>query len=225
LQTLQTSFASVPRAIDTFLYRQEQAAERIRTGQRINRPADDPAAFNLALSLRSEVRIKKQAMRNILEGLTYLDALESALRDWSGRLARLRKIAPRTTSPGREGAALQREFDALSGEVHRLLTRAGHPAPGDGRPNTGPVLVVGGDSSPANRFDLGRELTLEPLDPSSLAIPSVSPGEAGNGADASGPLDKALQTVSRNLGRVAAARSRLARIESHLAQSALNLRR
>jgi flagellin len=222
LQTLLSSFVSVPRAIDAFLRRQELAAERIQTGQRINRPADDAAAFSLALSLQSAVRIKKQAILNIRDGLTYLDTLESALRDWGGRLARINETAARNGSPGQQAAVLQREFDASGGEVQRLFTSA-HGAPGSALPNKGPVLQIGGDTSTGNRFDLGQELNLESLDPRSLALPSALAGTGASGADTIGPLDKALQAVSRNLGRVAAVRGRLARIESNLAQSAQNL--
>lgn len=207
MQTLLSSFASVPRAIDAFLRRQELAAERIQTGQRINRPADDAAAFSLALSLQSAVRIKKQAILNIRDGLTYLDTLESALRDWGEKLARLNETAPRNGSPGQQAAVLQREFDA----------------PGSAPHTKGPVLQIGGDTSAGNRFDLGQELNLESLDPRSLALPSALAGAGTSGADTPGPLEKALQAVSRNLGRVAAVRGRLARIESNLAQSAQNL--
>ena len=78
LQTLQSGFLSIPRYLNGLIRLQEQAAERLTTGKRINRPADDPAAFSLSISLQSKVRSKIQAAKNTRQGIAYLDTLEEA---------------------------------------------------------------------------------------------------------------------------------------------------
>jgi flagellin len=225
LQTLQSGFVSIPRYLNGLVRLQEQAAERLTTGKRINRPADDPAAFSLSISLQSEIRAKNQAAKNTRDGVAYLDTLESALKVLAGRLSVIKEISLSAGASVRDAfkqADLQNELDSLSDDFEQLFAAVnsnGMSTPGKVFSSKGPILQIGGDASADSRFDLGQELNLDSLTSFPLTISHLPAGAHKNAGDAVGTLDQVLESVIKNLGRVAAAKSRLTRIENNLLQS------
>ncbi len=69
------------------------SVERISSGIRINRAADDAAGLAISVGLRSDIRALRQAVRNASDGISLLNVTEGALNEQSGILIRLRELA------------------------------------------------------------------------------------------------------------------------------------
>ena len=97
--------------------------ERISSGIRINRGADDAAGLAISEGLRSDIRALRQATRNANDGLSLLNVTEGALNEQSGILIRLRELASQAatgTVGSTERASIQLEFSALRDELTRI---------------------------------------------------------------------------------------------------------
>lgn len=72
--------------------------ERISSGQRINRAADDAAGLGVATSLRTDVRSTQQAIRNSNDGISIITTAESATNEITDILQRMRELAIQSAS-------------------------------------------------------------------------------------------------------------------------------
>ncbi len=99
-------------------------AERLASGQRINRASDDAAGLAIASTLNANSRIYTQAIRNINDGTSALSIAEGALTSLSGILQRQKELATEAangTYSTKQRSALQAESDALTNEYNRIV--------------------------------------------------------------------------------------------------------
>ena len=100
-----------------------KSVERISSGIRINRGADDAAGLAISEGLRSDIRALRQATRNANDGMSLINVTEGALNEQSGILIRLRELASQAatgTVGSTERATIQLEFSALRNELTRI---------------------------------------------------------------------------------------------------------
>ncbi|MBT5348506.1 MAG: flagellin FliC, partial [Nitrospina sp.] len=91
------------------------SVERIASGIRINRGADDAAGLAISEALRSDIRGLRQAVRNANDGISLINVAEGALNEQSSILIRLRELASQAatgTVGSTERATIQLEFTA-----------------------------------------------------------------------------------------------------------------
>ena len=72
--------------------------ERISSGLRINRAADDAAGLGVSESLDSDIRGLKQAMRNGNDGISVIQTAEGATNEVANLLKRMRELAVQSAS-------------------------------------------------------------------------------------------------------------------------------
>jgi flagellin-like hook-associated protein FlgL len=97
--------------------------ERLSSGQRINRAADDAAGLAIADSLRSNARVQAVAVRNINDGVSASNILSSALTSQSEILTRLSELSEQSangTFDNNQRKAISTEFKALVDELARI---------------------------------------------------------------------------------------------------------
>ena len=100
-----------------------RSLERLSSGLRITRAADDAAGLAISEGFRAEIRGMTMASRNALDGISMLQVAEGALNEVSGNLIRMRELAIQSangTLGSAERAALNDEFQALVNEVDRV---------------------------------------------------------------------------------------------------------
>ena len=100
-----------------------KSVERIASGIRVNRGADDAAGLAISEALRSDIRALRQAVRNANDGISLINVAEGALNEQSGILIRLRELASQAatgTVGSTERQTIQLEFSALSNELDRI---------------------------------------------------------------------------------------------------------
>ena len=70
-----------------------KSLEKLSSGMRINRAADDVAGLAISEALKSDIRALGQAGRNAADGVSMVQLAEGALDEVSGVLVRLRELA------------------------------------------------------------------------------------------------------------------------------------
>ena len=70
-----------------------KSMEKLSSGYRINRAADDAAGLSMSEKMRSQIRGLKQAIRNAQDGISFLQTAEGALTEVSDMLTRLKELA------------------------------------------------------------------------------------------------------------------------------------
>ena len=103
--------------------RLQKSLQRLSSGLRITRAADDAAGLAISEGFRAEVRSLVQARRNANDGISLLQIAEGALNETSSILIRMRELsiqaANGTLGPSERGT-LDLEFRALSAEITRI---------------------------------------------------------------------------------------------------------
>jgi len=102
---------------------QENAMERLSTGQRINTAADDAGGVAIASRLTSEIRGTNQAIRNAMDGQAMIDTAEGAHNEIVNILQRMRELsvqAANDTNSAADRTNLQAEVDQLVDEIDRI---------------------------------------------------------------------------------------------------------
>jgi len=97
--------------------------ERISSGLRISRAADDAAGLGVAENLRAAHTSARVAARNTNDGISIIAVAEGASNEVANILVRMRELAVQSSSEtldNAERAYLQDEFVALSTEVDRI---------------------------------------------------------------------------------------------------------
>ena len=104
----------------------ERSLDRLSSGLRITRAADDAAGLAISESLRAQVRGLAQAQRNANDGISVIQTAEGALNEISNILIRLRELAVQSSSTAgisnNERSFLQNEFSALQSEITRIAS-------------------------------------------------------------------------------------------------------
>lgn len=75
-----------------------KSMEKLSSGYRINRAADDAAGLSISEKMRSQIRGLKQATRNAQDGVSFLQTAEGALTEVSDMLTRLKELAVQVTN-------------------------------------------------------------------------------------------------------------------------------
>ncbi len=100
-----------------------KATERLSSGYRINRGADDAAGYAISEVLRADVRALGQARRNANDGISLVEVAEGGLHEINNIMVRLKELSIQAASDTigqRERQYLNQEFFALKDEVDRI---------------------------------------------------------------------------------------------------------
>lgn len=100
--------------------------ERLSSGLRINRAADDAAGLAISEKMRSQIRGLKQAERNSLDGVSLMQVAEGAMTEVHSMLQRMRELAVQAandTNTTSDREAIQLEIDQLLKEIDSIANK------------------------------------------------------------------------------------------------------
>lgn len=100
-----------------------KSMEKLSSGYRINRAADDAAGLSISEKLRYQVRGLDQASENVQDGISVVQVAEGALNETQSVLQRMRELAVQAandTNTSTDRAAIQSEVDELTKEIDRI---------------------------------------------------------------------------------------------------------
>ncbi len=125
-----------------------KSLERLSSGFRINRAADDAAGLSVSMRFRAQIRSMRQASRNAQEGNSLLQTAEGGAEQIASILQRMKELATQaasanTTSSDR--ANISTEVNTLEKEIDRIAgsTKYGNSTLLDGTFGTTDVSVYG----------------------------------------------------------------------------------
>lgn len=99
--------------------------ERLSSGFRINRAADDAAGLQISDRLTSQIQGLNQAVRNANDAISLTQTAEGALGETTIALQRIRQLAIQSQNginSSSDRLALQKEVSALKSEITRIAT-------------------------------------------------------------------------------------------------------
>lgn len=100
--------------------------EKLSSGLRINRAADDAAGLAISEKMRSQIRGLKQAERNSLDGISLMQTAEGAMTEVHSMLQRMRELAVQAandTNTTSDRQAIQLEIDQLNKEIDSIAAK------------------------------------------------------------------------------------------------------
>ena len=99
--------------------------ERLSSGLRINRGADDAAGLSVSEGMRAELLGMRQGVRNAEQGISLIQLGEGSLNETSTMLTRMRELAvtsANSTINDQNRGGLTSEFNQLFAEMDRIAT-------------------------------------------------------------------------------------------------------
>lgn len=100
-----------------------KSMERLSSGLRINRAADDAAGLAISEKMRGQIRGLNQATWNAQEGISFLQTAEGALNESHRILQRMRELSVQAANDAlttRDRMDIQEEIDQLKTELNRI---------------------------------------------------------------------------------------------------------
>lgn len=97
----------------------EQSLQRLSSGLRINRAADDAAGLAIAEAFRAQVKGTQTAQRNSQDGISLVQTAEGALSETTNILQRIRELAVQAAN----GTQSDNNRASMEGEVQQLLAQ------------------------------------------------------------------------------------------------------
>ena len=101
----------------------EQNIERLSSGLRINRAADDSAGQAITQRMKNQAAGMRQAVRNSQQATNYLQTAEGGLNQIHGILSRMRELAVQSSSDSlntNDRFSIELEYAQLKDEVNRI---------------------------------------------------------------------------------------------------------
>ena len=100
----------------------ERSIQKLSSGFRINRAADDAAGLAIANKLRADIKGLGQAQRNAAQGSAMLQVMDGATQTVSTILDRMKELATQANSSnvGTQTDKLNAEFSKLREEIQRI---------------------------------------------------------------------------------------------------------
>lgn len=200
-----------------------KSLEKLSSGFRINRAADDAAGLAKSESLRAEIRGNRVAVRNAQDGVSFVQTAEGALNEVHAILQRVRELAVDAANTATtDGSAQDAEAAELVAELGAIGTRT----------------TFAGNSVFQDYSGVGAELTFHvganagvtiqiaadyQLDTSGVAgIFSVDLG-AVDLTTATGDADAAITTLDTAISEVSTVRSTMGATQNRLEHVVANL--
>jgi flagellin len=104
---------------------QAKNMERLSSGLRINRGADDAAGLSISEKMRAQIRGLDQASKNAQDGISLIQTADGALNETHSILQRMRELgvqASSETNTAEDWKAIQNEIDTLVDAVDNIAT-------------------------------------------------------------------------------------------------------
>jgi flagellin len=188
--------------------------ERLTTGYRINRAADDPAGLAISKQMESRVESFEQASINTQKAITFLHTAEDGMQQIDEKLQRLRVLALEAASEtytSADRAKIQLEVEELVAEIDRIASSTEFNKI---QPLTGQIL----DIHVGAGQDETISITITSVTVTALGISglTVTGSTNTNAEDAITSLDAAMSIKLFEEAKVGAYESRLENIATTL---------
>ncbi len=212
---INTNLASLrtQRHLMNSTFRVSKSLERLSSGLRINRAADDAAGLAISEGLKSDIRSLQVVTRNAADGISVVQIADGSLDEISNILVRMRELAMNSatgTVTTQQRGYLDAEFQALMNEI----TRIGYNTEFNGiklldgsAGNLSLHVGIGNAPESSIDLDLSSNFTAAGLTLSTLNIINAPVGPAAQ--PVFDRLESALQAIGQGRAALGAMQNRL----------------
>lgn len=183
--------------------------ERLSSGLRINRSADDAARLAISEKMRAQVLGLTMAGRNVQDAISLVQIAEGGLQADHNALQRMRELAVQAasdTNQREDRQTIDAEVQQLVQEIDQVSETTdfnGKPLL-DGSFADNPLYIQAG----ANERQI-MEISIGAVDAESLGVGDVDVQERAGASDAIGSIDNAINNLSMERARLGAMQNRL----------------
>ncbi len=199
--------------------------ERLSSGLRINRAADDAAGLAVSEEMRSQIRGMNVASRNAQDGVSMVQVADGALGGVNDMLQRIRDLsvqAANGTLTDQQRSNLDQEVQSIVAEMSRVAADTEF---------NGVKILSGSVATAANAVTLqvganGSQViafTIGTMSAADLGISGIAIGTAASATEAIASVDAAIRQVNASRAAMGAIQNRLEQTISRLDLTSENL--
>jgi flagellin len=198
-----------------------KSLEKLSSGYRINRAADDAAGLAISEGLRSEIKGATQAQRNAQDGISFIQTAEGSLTEVHSMLQRMRELAMQAANTTSDGAAEQAEVDELVTEITAIGARTKFSGIDVFADFTAAALnfQLSGTATATEQVQVTDNLTLSGAAATGIIGTDLSAVSLTTDAGA----QAALATLDTAIGNVSTVRASLGAVQNRLEHTVSNL--
>jgi flagellin len=198
-----------------------KSLEKLSSGMRINRAADDAAGLAISEKMRGQINGLNQAVRNAQDGISLIQTAEGALNETHSILQRMRQLAVQAandTATDTDRQRIQEEVTQLASEIDRIAnTTEFNTQKLLNGSFTGKIFHIG-----ANQ-DQNMTIDINSMKASALGVNGISVATQANANSAITTIQTAIDTVSVERSKLGAIQNRLEHTIANLGVAAENL--
>lgn len=186
---------------------QAKSSEKLSSGYKINRAADDAAGLSISEKMRSQIRGLNKASDNAQDGISLIQTAEGALNEAHSILQRMNELATQAandTNTSSDRSAVQDELNALTSEIDRIASTTQFNTQNllDGN-FTGKNLQIGALEGQK------ISLTITTMDAAALSIDTIKVSTFADAGSAMTKIQHAISSVSKQRSALGAVQNRL----------------
>jgi flagellin len=197
-----------------------KAMEKLSSGLRINRAADDAAGLSISEKMRGQIRGLSQAARNTQDGISFIQTAEGALNEVSAMLVRMKELAVQKangTLSEQDTGNIDQELKQLSDEILGIVEGSEF----NGKNLFEQINIVTTDND-TDVFEIGIEASTD-LDLDGIKIDDPEEGEELNVEVTTAQIETAINTVNTARATLGAQQNRLEHIYNNINTTTENL--
>lgn len=199
---------------------QSKSTEKLSSGYKVNRAADDAAGLAISEKMRRQIRGLTQASLNAQDGISAVQTAEGALNEVHDMLQRMNELAVKAangTNQSEDQSYIQSEVDALVAEIDRVAetTTFNEKYLLNGSWSAGVDLQVGSEGTSGNRISV----SISAMDSAGISVNSVK----SSGVASQTAAQNSISTIKAAMTTISKQRSDLGAIQNRLEHTIANL--
>ena len=184
-----------------------KSTEKLSSGYKINRAADDAAGLSISEKMRSQIRGLDKASSNAEDGISLIQVAEGALNETHSILQRMNELATQAandTNTSVDRTAIRNEMDQLTSEINRIQSTTQF--------NT--MNLLDGSFSSRN-LQVGAlsgqtiKISVTKMSASNIGVSGLSVSSNVKAGEAMSKIQLAIQSVSSQRSKLGAIQNRL----------------
>ncbi len=187
---------------------QAKSTEKLSSGYKINRAADDAAGLAISEKMRRQVRGLTQASANAQDGISCVQTAEGALNEVHDMLQRMNELAVKAkngTNKTDDREYINSEVQNLKSEIDRVASTTTFNEQNllNGEFSAGKSLQVGAEADQTITLKIGK------MSSTGIGVNNVSVSTQGAASNAINSIKDALASVSKQRSELGAIQNRL----------------
>ncbi|MGZ0043311.1 flagellin N-terminal helical domain-containing protein [Paenibacillus ottowii] len=181
--------------------------EKLSSGLRINRAADDAAGLSISESMRGQIRGLEQAQRNAQDGISFVQTAEGAMNEVSSMLTRMKELNVQKASgtySSNDKTNINQELEQLGDQIDEIMNKT----------------TFNGIS-----ITQGAKITVNDKATSTITIGTITTTDFKNlgSATSLANVEKAIKSVSSERAKLGAVQNRLEYTSNNIGTTVENL--